>query len=246
MNRFEDKVALVTGAGSGIGLATATRLAEEGARVVAGILDESQRDAVAGFDALVLDVTKTADWEKAKGHLEASYGRLDVLVNNAGIIDFGTVEEMSEEAWWHVLDVNLASNFRGCKMAVPLMRAGGGGAIVSLASINSIRGNNRMVAYSASKGGVMALTMAAALDHAADNIRVNCVCPGSIDTAMIQTLFGSANDAEAMREAVVAKHPIGRLARADEVAAVIAFLASDDASFLTGLAIPVDGARSIR
>ncbi len=246
MNRFEDKVALVTGAGSGIGLATATRLAEEGARVVAGILDESQHDAVAGFDAQVLDVTKTAHWEAAKSHLEASYGRLDVLVNNAGIIDFGTVEEMSEEAWWRVLDVNLASSFRGCKMAVPLMRAGGGGAIVNLASINSIRGNNRMVAYSASKGGVMALTMAVALDHVADNIRVNCVCPGSIDTDMIQTLFRSANDAEAMREAVVAKHPIGRLARADEVAAVIAFLASDDASFLTGLAIPVDGARSIR
>ncbi len=149
---------------------------------------------------------------------------------------------MSEEAWWRVLDVNLASSFRGCKMAVPLMRSGG----VNLASINSIRGNNRMVAYSASKGGVMALTMAAALDHVADNIRVNCVCPGSIDTEMIRTLFQSANDAEAMREAVVAKHPIGRLARADEVAAVIAFLASDDASFLTGLAIPVDGARSIR
>ena len=106
----------------------------------------------------MLDVTKTADWEAAKSHLETSYGRLDVLVNNAGIIDFGTVEEMSEEAWWHVLDVNLASSFRGCKMAVPLMRSGGGGAIVNLASINSIRGNNRMVAYSASKGGVMALT----------------------------------------------------------------------------------------
>ncbi len=111
---------------------------------------------------------------------------------------------MSEEAWWHVLDVNLASCFRGCKMAVPLMRAGGGGAIVNLASINSIRGNNRMVAYSASKGGVMALTMAVALDHATDNVRVNCVCPGSIDTEMIRTLFRSANDAEAMREAVIA------------------------------------------
>ncbi len=126
MNRFEDKVALVTGAGSGIGLATATRLAEEGARVVAGILDESQRDAVAGFDAQVVDVTKTAHWEAAKSHLEATYGRLDVLVNNAGIIDVGTVEEMREEAWWRVLDVNLASCFRGCKMAVPLMRSGGG------------------------------------------------------------------------------------------------------------------------
>ena len=109
MNRFEDKVALVTGAGSGIGLATAARLAEEGAQVVAGILDESQRNAVVNFDAQVLDVTKTAHWEAAKNHLETSCGRLDVLVNNAGIIDFGTVEEMGEEPWWHVLDVNLAS-----------------------------------------------------------------------------------------------------------------------------------------
>ena len=246
MNRFEAKVALVTGAGTGIGLATANRLAEEGAQVVAGILDESQRDAVSAFDARVLDVTKAADWEAAASHLEARYGRLDVLINNAGILDFGTVEEMSEEAWWRVLDVNLASNFRGCKMAVPLMRAGGGGAIVNLASIVSIRGNNRMVAYAASKGGVMALTMAAALDHVDDNIRINCVCPGSVDTEMIQALFRSANDAQAMRQAATARHPIGRLARAEEVAAVIAFLASDDASFLTGLAIPVDGGRTIR
>ena len=246
MNRFEGKVALVTGAGTGIGLATATRLAEEGARIVAAILDESQRDAVSGFDAQVLDVTKMADWEAVGRHLESDYGRLDVLINNAGILDFGTVEEMSEDDWWRVLNVNLASVFRGCKMAVPLMRTGGGGAIVNLASIASIRGNQRMVAYTASKGGVMAFTMAAALDHIADNIRINCVCPGSVDTDMIQSLFHSANDAAAMREASVARHPIGRLARAGEVAAVIAFLASDDASFLTGLAIPVDGGRTIR
>lgn len=246
MQRFKDKVALVTGAGSGIGLATAERLTAEGATVVAGILDEGQRDAVARFDSLILDVTEPEHWQRAAQHLQDRYGGLDVLVNNAGIIDFGTVEEMSEETWWHVLDANLTSQFRGCKMAVPLIRARGGGAIVNLASINSIRGNNRTVAYSASKGGVMAFTMAAALDHIADNIRINCVCPGSIDTEMIRSLFRSADDAEAMRQAVVAKHPIGRLARAEEVAAVIAFLASDDASFLTGLAIPVDGARTIR
>lgn len=246
MQRFEDKVALVTGAGSGIGLATAERLAAEGASVLAGILDESQRDAIARFDGLILDVTQPEHWQRASAHLQDRYGGLDVLVNNAGIIDFGTVEDLSEEAWWRVLDVNLTSQFRGCKMAVPLMRARGGGAIVNLASINSIRGNNRTVAYSASKGGVMAMTMAAALDHVADNIRINCVCPGSIDTEMIRALFRHADDAEAMRQAVVAKHPIGRLAQAEEVASVIAFLASDDASFLTGLAIPVDGGRSIR
>ncbi len=246
MKRFEGKVALVTGAGSGIGLATAARLAGEGARVVAGILDESQLDAVSAFDGLILDVTKTADWDAARRHLEARYGRLDVLINNAGILDFGTVEETAEEAWCRVLDVNLSSNFRGCKMAVPLMRAGGGGAIVNLASIAGIRGNQRMVAYSASKGGIVAFTMAAALDHAGDNIRINCVCPGSIDTDMVQSLIRSANDPEAMRAAAIARHPIGRIAEPAEVAAVIAFLASADASFQTGLAIPVDGGRSIR
>ena len=147
MKRFEDKVALVTGAGSGIGLATATRLAEEGAQVVAGILDESQGDAVADFDARVLDVTKTAHWEAAKSHLEASYGRLDDLVNNAG---FGTVEEMSEEVWCRQSGLELPRLQDG---GAADARAGGGGAIVNLASINSIRDNNRVVAYSASKGG---------------------------------------------------------------------------------------------
>lgn len=246
MKRFENKVAFVTGSGSGIGLATAQRLKEEGATVICSVQNEAQLEAVADFDAMVLDVTEVDHWGAAGTHIENQYGGLDVLVNNAGMIEFGTVEETSEEQWWHVLDVNLASQFRGCKMAVPLMRNKGGGAIVNLASINSIRGNLRTVAYSASKGGSLAFTMAAALDHVADNIRINCVCPGSIDTEMIQSMFRSSNDMDAMRQAVIAKHPIGRLAKPDEVAAVIAFLASQDASFMTGMAIPVDGARSIR
>ena len=246
MKRFDDKVAMITGAGSGIGLATATRLRQEGATVLCTVQSEDQLAAVADYDALVLDVTEADHWAAVRTHLESRYDGLDVLVSNAGIIEFGNVEETSEEEWWHVLDVNLTSQFRGAKMAVPLMRKRGGGAIVNLASINSIRGNNRTVAYSASKGGSLAFTMAAALDHVTDNIRVNCVCPGSIDTDMIQSMFRSSNDVDAMRQAVVAKHPIGRLAKPEEVAAVIAFLASDDASFMTGMAIPVDGARSIR
>lgn len=246
MQRFENKVALVTGAGTGIGLATAHRLRQEGATVVCTVQNAEQLSGVDDFDALILDVTKADHWSSAKDHLENKYDGLDVLINNAGTIQFGTVEEMDEDAWWHVLDVNLASQFRGCKMAVPLMRKRGGGSIVNLASINSVRGNVRTVAYSASKGGSLAFTMAAALDHIADNIRINCVCPGSIDTEMIQSMFRSIENPEEMRQAVVSKHPIGRLAKAEEVAGVIAFLASEDASFMTGLAIPVDGARSIR
>jgi meso-butanediol dehydrogenase/(S,S)-butanediol dehydrogenase/diacetyl reductase len=246
MKRFANKVALITGSGSGIGLAAAHRLRDEGATVVCTVQKTEQLATVNDFDALILDVTKPDDWADAKKHMEDNYGGLDVLVNNAGIIEFGTVEEVDEDAWWHVLNVNLTSQFRGCKMAVPLMRKRGGGAIVNLASINSIRGNIRTVAYSASKGGSLAFTMAAALDHVADNIRINCVCPGSIDTEMIQSMFRSTENVEAMRQAVISKHPIGRLAKAEEVAAVIAFLASEDASFMTGMAIPVDGARSIR
>lgn len=246
MQRFENKVALVTGAGTGIGLATAHRLRQEGATVVCTVHNADQLSSVDEFDVLILDVTKADHWSKAKEHLQSKYDGLDVLINNAGTIQFGTVEEMDEDAWWHVLDVNLASQFRGCKMAVPLMRKRGGGSIVNLASINSVRGNVRTVAYSASKGGSLAFTMAAALDHIADNIRINCVCPGSIDTEMIQSMFRSIENPKEMRQAVVSKHPIGRLAKAEEVAGVIAFLASEDASFMTGLAIPVDGARSIR
>ena len=140
MNRFEGKVALVTGAGTGIGKATATRLKAEGATVVAGVANEEQLAAVGEFDAIVLDVTKFEAWERAREHLENTHGGLDVLVNNAGIIEFGTVEEATEESWWRVLDVNLGSVYRGGRIAVPMLRARGGGAIVNLASINSIRG----------------------------------------------------------------------------------------------------------
>ena len=246
MRRFEGRVALVTGAGSGIGLATARRLAEEGATVVAALEAEGQRAATAGLEAALLDVRDEADWQRVVADVAARHGRLDVLVNNAGVHFHGTAEETGRADWDRIMAVNLYGTFLGCRAAIPELRRGGGGAIVNLASINSIRGNSRMVAYSASKGGVMALTMALALDHSADSIRVNCVCPGSIDTAMVRGLFETAHDPEALRQAMLAKHPIGRMARPEEVAAVIAFLASDDASFMTGLAVPVDGGRSIR
>jgi NAD(P)-dependent dehydrogenase (short-subunit alcohol dehydrogenase family) len=244
--RFRDKVVLISGAGSGIGLATARRLTGEGARVVAAIFQDDQRPAVAGFDAVKLDVTDEDAWARALDHVKAAHGGLDVLVNNAGISRTGTAEETDRELWSHVLDVNLRGTFLGCKAAIPMLRARGGGAIVNVASINGIRGNTRMVAYAASKGGVVAMTMSLALDHIDERIRINCVCPATIDTDMVRRMLEVESDVALATERLIAKHPIGRMASAEEVAAAIAFLASDDASFMTGLALPVDGGRTVR
>ena len=174
------------------------------------------------------------------------YGGLDVLVNNAGIGPSATAQETSWEMWDEEMAVNLKGTFIGRKKAIPLMRKRGGGAIVNLASINSIRGNTRLVAYAATKGGVMAMTMSLALDHIGENIRVNCVCPATIETDMVREMLAKAPDLVTATRGIIAKHPIGRMAQPQEVAATIAFLASSDASFMTGLAVPVDGGRSIR
>ena len=246
MNRFEGKVVLVTGAGGGIGLATVKRIAQEGGTAVAGILDESQRPTIKGFDGVVLDVRSEQAWDEALAHVTKRHGGLDVLVNNAGISPTGTAEETSWELWDEVMSINLKGTFIGCKKAIPLIRKRGGGAIVNLASINAIRGNNRLVAYAATKGGVLAMTMSLALDHISENIRVNCVCPATIDTDMVRQMVEETGNVDAATRSIIAKHPIGRMAQPEEVASTIAFLASTDASFMTGLAIPVDGGRSIR
>lgn len=244
--RLAGKVALVTGAATGIGKATVERLTAEGAKVVAAVAEPGQLQVVEGFSPLVLDVRSETDWEAAVATVEGRFGGLDILVNNAGIHRSGGALETDRALWDEVMAVNLWGAFLGCRTAIPAMRRRGGGAIVNLASINALTAAPRAAAYAASKGGVRALTMALAIDHAQENIRINCVCPGAVATPLLEGVIARAEDPEAMRRSMVDRHPMGRIAEPEEVAAVIAFLASEDASFMTGLAIPVDGGRSIR
>jgi 3alpha(or 20beta)-hydroxysteroid dehydrogenase len=244
--RFEGRVALVTGAGSGIGLATARRLADEGAVVMAGIESDAQRSALGGCDPVVLDVRESDGWQRAIEHTEQVHGGLDVLVNIAGIHALGTAETTGRALWDEMLGINLTGTFLGCQAAIPALRRRGGGTIVNMASIAGIRGVANQVAYNTSKGGVVALTMALAADHVADRIRVNCVCPGAVSTGIIDRQVEAAADPAAFRAQIVARQPMRRLGEVEEVAAVIAFLASDEASFMTGVALPVDGGRAAR
>jgi NAD(P)-dependent dehydrogenase (short-subunit alcohol dehydrogenase family) len=245
MQRFSGKVVFITGASTGIGLESIHRIEAEGGRVYAGHRKSAEGDQGAAV-RVTLDVTSEAHWEKAIAFVLEREGRLDVLINNAGIRESGSVEDTTETQWHRLIDINLTSCFLGCRVAVPAIRRAGGGSIVNVSSITGIRGTEDMVAYSASKGGIVSMTASLALDLAKDNIRVNAVCPAAIRTRMVTSWLSEAEDPQATEAAVLRKHPIGRIGRPEEVASVIAFLASEDASFMTGLAIPVDGGRSIR
>jgi meso-butanediol dehydrogenase/(S,S)-butanediol dehydrogenase/diacetyl reductase len=239
--KLSGKVAVITGAASGIGAATARRFAEEGATLVLSDLNEATGQELArevrAAAFIPVNVTDPARVEALMQAAVDRCGALHIVCNNAGIGSYGKAPDLEIETWRQVVDVDLNAVFYGCKYAIPHLRNAGGGAIVNTASISGQFGDYGLLAYNAAKAGVVNLTRTVAIDHARESIRVNCVCPGPIDTPLLRPLLGIPGIEEAYRECI----PMGRIGRPEEVAAVIAFLASDDASYVTGAAMVVDG-----
>lgn len=236
---FEGVVAVVTGAGSGIGLATVERLVAGGARV--GALDLVPPEAQSHVLPIVADVTDRGSMIDAAAQVRSTFDACDIVVANAGIGAVGSVEENSDEEWMRVYDVNVVGVVRTVSAFLPLLRQSSSASIVCTASIVSTTGLPKRACYGASKGAVLALTMAMAADLAPEGIRVNCVCPGTVDTPWVGRLLDQADDPAAARANLIARQPIGRLGTASEVAAAITYLADPSNGYVTGTALAIDG-----
>ncbi len=250
--RLAGKVAIVTGGATGIGKACVEKFVAEGANVVSFVRDEAKgRAAVDGLNleqvlVQIADVTKE---DQVKAGVEATvarFGKLDILVNNAGINAYHDAVKMTDVDWEHVFGVDLKGAWLCAKYAIPEMQKAGGGSIVNNASIHAFMTMKNMFPYAAAKSGLVGLTRSLALDYGSDQIRVNAVCPGWTRTRLVQENIEMQPDPVAAEASILAQHPMGRIGAPDEIANVIAFVASDEASFMTGATILVDGGLSAR
>ncbi len=249
MTRLSDKVALITGGGTGIGRAIALAFAREGAGVaVAGRRLEKLREVAREIEkqggrglAMECDVTRGTEVARAVRGVAERFGKLNVLVNNAGALHVSTVEGISEEEWDRLMTVNIKGPFLTSRAVLPEFRKCGGGAIVNIGSVLGLVAVKDRAAYCASKGGVTLLTKAMALDHAHEKIRVNCICPSIVETELVKGVFNESEQGKALRKARIATIPLGRIGQPEDVAEMAVFLASEESSWLTGAAIPLDG-----
>jgi NAD(P)-dependent dehydrogenase (short-subunit alcohol dehydrogenase family) len=243
---LKGKTAFITGAGTGIGRAIALTFARQGAQVALAGRRKALLQAVAleiGAAAIVVeaDVSKKADIDQALEQTVAHFGGLNTLVNNAGVLHIGSAEQITEEKWDETFNINAKGVWRLSTAALPYLRKAGGGSIINIASVLGLNGARNRAAYASSKGAVVLLTKCMAIDHGRENIRVNAICPGFVETELTRRVFTQAPDPQAVRRERVAVHPIGRLGQPQDIAGLAVFLASDESAWLTGAALPLDG-----
>jgi meso-butanediol dehydrogenase / (S,S)-butanediol dehydrogenase / diacetyl reductase len=240
--RFAGKAVIVTGAARGIGEGIAERFACEGAKVLLVDIDKQVTETAARLNQAVLlkDVTARDAGQVIAEAAMGAFGRIDVLVNNAGILLPGTAESHTEEEWQQIFDVNVRAVWRLSRAVLPHMRAQGGGSIINMASVLGLVAARNRLAYASSKGALVMLTRCMAVDHAPDKIRVNCICPGFVETPLTDAMLAHLPNPMAERERRAQLHPLG-LGRPEDVAGLAVYLASDESSWITGAAFPVDG-----
>ena len=251
MQRLEGKRTIVTGAGSGIGRAVAIRLASEGARVALADLDTEAADGVAaeiGGETLVraTNVTDAASMEALVGQAVSEWGGLDVMVNNAGVGKAATVVDTTEEDYERMMDVCVRGTFLGMKYAVPAIRDSGGGSVINMSSVAALVGFPERAVYCAAKGAILAMTRGAALDHIGEGVRVNCIAPGTVETPWIDRITSGYDDPAEARKNMQARQPHGRFVQPEEIAAMVAYLASEESGSVIGACMVVDGGVTAR